>query len=178
MQTLNVGGYTGKSRVSFARPADTSDYAENDVVGPAATGLLVFENVAATGNGSGYITGARLTYSSASIDDNFRLHLYREPITAIADNAANTLLSANMDKYVGYVDLENPVTSGSGSQLSVYQNDQVRLPFHTGYDTGLTDPQADGAARRRLFGVLEILGTHTPGSGDTVTVELSSEQNA
>lgn len=160
-----VAGNTVTVGVSFTRPANTTAYAANDVVGTQTTGVVTFTNAARINAGSGYITKARIITNQAANAANYRLWLYNVAPTAIADNAVNTLLFADAAKLIGHIDFNLPVSSGSGSDAAAVLSGNVRIAF------------AAAAGTRNIFAVLETLTVFTPASGQQYYVELSFENN-
>jgi hypothetical protein len=80
----------------------------------------------------------------------FRLHLYMESPTAILDNAAFDLVSGDVGKYAGYIDLATPQDFGS---ILVTQADYP----------GTLIKLAAGSTS--LFAELETRVAYTPASG-------------
>lgn len=172
-----VGGQGVSVSTEFTRAANATAYTAKDVVGPAVTANLVFTNVGRVVGGTGYIVGARLMTTDTGVSTvKTRLHLYAEAPTAIADNAAFTLLYANRLKRIGFIDFPALDTEAAGSdaynsilvpgQLSPSTKGQLPLWFTC------------AAADRNLYGVLETLDAiATPVSGSTWTVVLAADQN-
>lgn len=161
----SVGGHIAVAADEFTRPADTNAYAAKDAVADSdsAPTALNFADVARANGGTGYITKAQLLTSQTTNTARYRLHLYTESITAVNDNAAQTVLYANRADYVGYVDFPAATTDGSDTAHS--QNADVRLPFFTESD------DAD------LYGYLETLDAFTPASAQTYFISLTADQN-
>jgi hypothetical protein len=86
---------------------------------------------------------------------SFRLHLYNAAPTAIADNVAFNLISADRAKYMGYIDVDTIVDMGDTLWGQV---DNVNLLCKTLSTT--------------IYGVLETKGAFTPSSGTIKTVSL------
>lgn len=81
-------------------PAATSHTAK-DVVGGAVT----FTGLGTSGK-SLMICGATFSIATTTpVASNFRLHLFNAAPTVIADDAAFTLASADIGKYLGWIDL-------------------------------------------------------------------------
>jgi hypothetical protein len=79
----------------------------------------------------------------------FRLHFYTASPTAIADNAAFDLVSGDVAKYAGYVDLTTPADFGS-------------ILFTQADYCGTAIKLATGSTS--LFCELETKGAYTPAS--------------
>jgi len=164
----HVGEVGGKGTVvaaSFTRPANATPYASKDAVSDdtASPTVLTFTDIARVNAGTGYIVKARLMTDQATNVARFRLHLFNMAPTAINDNAAYTLLWANKEERIGYVDFDGCQTEGTGSDGANAMNDAVRLHF------------AAAAGARTLYGLLESLDAWTPASGQNFYVELSAE---
>jgi len=164
----HVGEVGGKGTVvaaSFTRPANATPYASKDAVSDdtASPTVLTFTDIARVNAGTGYIVKARLMTDQATNVARFRLHLFNVAPTAINDNAAYTLLWANKEERIGYVDFDGCQTEGTGSDGANAMNDAVRLHF------------AAAAGARTLYGLLESLDAWTPASGQNFYVELSAE---
>lgn len=92
-------------------PAATSHTAK-DVVGGAAT----FTSVGESGKML-MIAGATMSIATTTPTVTaWRLHLFNAAPTVIADDAAFTLASTDIDKYLGYIDLGTPVDLDSTAQ--------------------------------------------------------------
>lgn len=158
-----IGGKMAVVNGEFARPGDTTTYAANDVVGNGS--VVTFQNVGAEEGGSGYITNVRLVKSTATITNAvFRLWLYSEAPTPIADNAPFTLLWVNRAKRLGYVDLAC-TTEGTGSDSASAFVTNLNLKFMC------------GAASRNLWGVLEAKQAYAPGASEVFWLEVTADQN-
>lgn len=147
----------------FMKSSGVTAYSINDVVGEGT--VSTFTNVGAKVGGSGYITNVRLV-KSTNVTTNalFRLWLYSTNPTAIADNGVFTLLWANRDKRLGYVDLVC-TTEGAGSSSAAALATNVNLKFNC------------DAASRDIGGVLEAKQAYTPGSSEQFWIELTVDQN-
>lgn len=98
--------------LTITRPANATPYTALDVVG----GALTFTNLA-KGAGQIMITSASLQYQVAALPANManmRVHLYNvTPPSAIADNGAWDMASADWASYLGFFDLGTLVDHGS-----------------------------------------------------------------
>lgn len=116
------------SSVTFTRPADTTAYTANDVVGAT---LAALEFVAMGRNGV-IITSAELEVDAAAViasEASYTLHLYNvTPPSALADNAPHDLPSGDRASYLGSIVLGTPVDIGSTLYLGTDgYNKQVTL---------------------------------------------------
>jgi hypothetical protein len=103
---------SGTVQATITRPANTTAYTANDVLGGAitfATGLTSSQRV--------MISGADIQPQIAAIPSgmtSFRLYLYDvTPPSATADNGAFDLPSGDRASFLGYVDLGTPADLGS-----------------------------------------------------------------
>lgn len=151
---------------SLTRPANTSNYAVNDVIGTATSGTLTFANALRTNGNSGYITKAKVMLNStAPAGIQIRLHLFNVAPADIADRTQMALLFADESKYLGFIDFPTLVSEGTGST--------------TAYAlwTGQMAITADAAATS-VFGIMEIKNSYnTPPSGMIASVRLTVDQN-
>lgn len=153
------------SSATTTRPADTTAYAADDVVGETGGVNLTFNGVGPTEGGKVLIDRATLRIDVASVPagmTQFRLHLYNAAPTAIADNAAFSVISGDRAKYLGFVSIPTPIDLGatlfSGTEeLSFPVRQQVVVPL--------------GGV---LYGVLQTVGAFTPSSADVSTITLHS----
>ena len=157
--SLTVDGKTYRSTVTFTRPSNTTAYTAGDVVG--ATGGSAIHTLATAGPSGGYVLIQSISMATHDTSvpagmGSFRVHLYNASPTAIADNAAFDLLTADHGKYLGYVDLPTPQDFGS----SIYT--QTDYP-------GRLIKLATGSSS--LFIEIETKGAFTPVSA--VTFDLA-----
>lgn len=165
--SLTVDGRAYRSVVSITRPSNTTAYTAGDVIGiadggtPANPGSAIhtFSNV---GPSDGYvlIQSVELLIGASSVPSgmgSFRLHFYTSSPTAILDNDAFDLLSGDVSKYAGYVDIPTPQDLGS----TIYaQSDYLgRLVKLSGTS---------------LYAELEAKGSYTPASGTVYTLRVKA----
>lgn len=147
---------SSSSLVTITRPADTTAYTANDVVG----GAVSFPAIAWQG-ADFIITSASLAIDIAAVPtgmSGFRAHLYNiTPPSALADNAAWDLSAGDRDSYIGYVDLGTPLDVGSTLYVQ-----------STGVNVQLK------AASNTVFAYLVTLGAFTPAASTEFTVTLHS----
>ena len=114
----NVASLLVYATATFTRPNDNTQYAANDVIGPAVTAVLTFANCARVNGGSGVIIGARhFKNTNTTLNASFRLHLYRIAPTAIADNAVFTMAWTDGPTRIGILEFGH-ITGGTGSDSS------------------------------------------------------------
>ena len=152
------------STVSFVRTADTTAYAANDVIGINAAGVAgsAIHTFALAGPAGGnvIVTGYDLTIDATAIPagmTTFRLHLYDASPTAILDNAAFNLVTADQLKHLAVLDNVTMVDYGS-SLFGINANigHQVKLA------SGVTS----------LFGQLVTNAAFTPASATAFQIRL------
>lgn len=158
---ITVAGTAG-GNTTYTRPADTTAYAALDSVSDStsAPNVITFTGILRNVIGTGYITKAKLTTSQSTNTARFRLHLWNAAVSAINDNAAWTLLIANVATYQGFIDFGPCGTEGSGSDMARAINVSGALPVV-------------GGATANLFGLLETLDAFTPASAQTFRIELT-----
>lgn len=150
---------------TFTRPADTTQYAANDVVcnSTSAPAVLTFAGMA-RGNGMGgrILTARHIKNNTTTTSATFRLWLYRTAPTPINDNAQFPLLWANRANRLGFVDFSHS-TAGSGSDSSSSQVTFAGVDYICA--------QADTS----LYGILIATATYTPASAEQHFIELGAE---
>jgi len=158
--SVGVAGTAFRSALTITRPDNTTAYTANDVIGIADSGTpanagSAIHTLSNIGPSGGYvlIQSVRLMIGNSSVPAGmgaFRLHLYMESPTAILDNAAFDLVSGDVGKYAGYIDLPAPQDFGS---ILVTQADYP----------GTLIKLAAGSTS--LFAELETRVAYTPASG-------------
>lgn len=154
---------------SITRPDNTDAYTANDVISnsTSAPTVMTFSNVLPTdynsASGSGFtILGVRLRIDANAVPSGmagFRLHLYNAAPTAINDNAAFNLPSADRSKYLGYITISTPVDIGD----TLWAEDD-NVNFSGALASGSTS----------LYGILETLGAFTPSSQTVKTITINT----
>ena len=159
--SLTVDGKAYRSVVTITRPSNTTAYTAGDVVGDTTGSAIISLTSAGPSGGFVILQSVSLVFSDASVPSGmgaFRLHLYSASPTAIADNAAFDLLSAERANYMGYVDIPTPQDFGSSLYAQVdYPGRLIKL----------------GTASTTLFAELETRGAYTPASASTVQVRVN-----
>ena len=105
---MSCGTSLRSSTDSFNRPADTTDYADNDLVANSTTAgnVTPLEFEIPVGNGRGLeIVGATLQKSGTGVTGaTFELYLFSQaPETAVGDNAAFTPASFSTSGFIGII---------------------------------------------------------------------------
>lgn len=155
-----VTGLSYTSAKTITRPADTTPYTANDVVGAAAA-AIEFDLIGPEGLPI-IITDATLQIDVASVPSgmtSFRLYLYNAtPPSALADNAVFDLPSGDRSSFLGFIDLGTPVDLGSTLYV---QNSGINKVVKMGATTS-------------LFGYLVTNGAFTPTSAAVKKITLQS----
>lgn len=159
--SLTVDGKAYRSVVTITRPSNTTAYTAGDVIGDTTGSAIISLTSAGPSGGFAILQSVSLVFSDASVPSGmgaFRLHLYSASPTAIADNAAFDLLSADRANYMGYVDIPTPQDFGSSLYAQVdYPGRLIKL----------------ATASTTLFAELETRGAYTPASASTVQVRVN-----
>lgn len=166
-----VGGRTSTAIADLiTRPANATTYTGGSQlsINEAVPKILTFANAARIIAGSGYLIGAKLGISGTNSNLSCRLWLYNSLPTALADQSAFTLLEADFNSRIGYVDFASFVNGGSGSNCVESYATAVNLPFSA------------AAGSQNLYGQLIFTGSssYSPSSGQRFRVSLLGvEQN-
>ena len=163
-----IGGKTLLASVEIIRGTSTTAYAANQTVLNAAGTLSEITGVARINQGTGYITGIRVTTNAKSLTPRFRLHFFNASNpTFAADYASWKDLYADISKRIGYYDLPAMVTAAdaTNSDCSRTLDFTMRIPFNC------------AAATTSLFVGIETLDAFTPTNGQKITIVLNSELN-
>ena len=113
---MGVSCHSSSPAVLFTRPADTTAYVAADVVGSASTANHEATSAGISGNLM-QILSASLIVNLTSVPTGmttFRLHIWDSAPTAIADNAAFSVATADRAKYCGFIDLAAIQAIGGG----------------------------------------------------------------
>lgn len=161
-------------QASFTRPADTTQYAANDLVGPTTTDAdpslaIEIPNAVFYEGDAFLIQRLRLRKSGISrTNASFRVHIWRAlpTFTGIGDNdaqaAITALVCASMEHHVDYIDVTMDRASSTAS----------------GYAVGIGVPAAGNgimvrpASGTSIWVSLQALAAYTPVSGETFGIAL------
>jgi hypothetical protein len=155
------------STASFTRPANTTAYADGDLVANNATAASVVPLKFTTSRvvGQGTIARVRLYKSAASATNaNFTLHLFSaDPgVPTNGDNGAFGIASA--EDHIGSVDCDMTTGGLAGT---------AGLSKAFAITNGLTfDLTGATSGERRLYGLLVAKAAYTPASGETLSVTI------
>ena len=149
----------GNPSGTITRPANTTAYAAGDGISTAAGANLTFA--------TGLTAGSKFAIYSARIrsDDaaaiagatTYKLHLFNAAPTAIADNAAHAVVTADAAKYLGYITLSAMEDVGDFINK---RTDEINAVMSL------------AAAGTSIYGQLQTVGAFTPASGTVYTIEL------
>lgn len=158
---------------SFTRPADTTNYADNDLVANSATAGSV-EPLAFSipvGNGRGIkIIGAKLQKSGTAVTGaTFELHLFaEEPTTTAGDNEAFATTTVDTSGFLGTITFP---------AMSAYTDDALAI-VHVGDQTGGVNPITTYLRSTDvIYGLIQCAAAYTDeASAETFTATLIIEQ--
>lgn len=154
---------------TFTRPSNTTPYSANTAVGTADTPILPIQfTLAGVNGGGGVILNATMSKSTTSLTNaTFRLHLFDSAaptLTAINDGSSYpSPVIADYPQYLGYFDFVSGIAGAAG--VATYQGapSQSLLSF------------VCAAASKVVYGVLEVTGAYTPGSGEVFDFRLVAQ---
>lgn len=152
----------------FTRPANTTQYANRDVIGPVVAANLTFASILGAGvlGGAGYIAKARVMTTQKTALALLRLHLFHTAPTVIADNDPYLLLWANRDKRIGSIDFPALATEDPTNSTAAYT-------LWTGPPLHFKCAPADA----NIYGILQnVVANYTPDDGQQFFVELSADR--
>lgn len=160
-----VEGAGYSSSASFTRPNTTPTLSALDVVGTSPAANLTFSDIGPAAGGKVVIVYAALRIDVAAVAagmTQFRLHLYSSAPTAIADDAAYNLPSADRDKYLGYIELPTPVDLGdtifAGTEEGYYPvRKEITVP--------------SGGA---IYGILQTVGSYAATAQAVYNLKIKS----
>lgn len=159
---LPIGSGAKNPSSTQTRPNNTTAYAIGDVVGTDAATNLTFSNVSSVSGSNVIITSVNLEIDASAAPSGmsgFRLHLYNAAPTAITDNLAFNLPSADRTKYLGHITLDTPVDLGD-TLWSNTLNVNIQCKLATSSTT--------------LYGILETLTAFTPTAQCVKTITLNT----
>jgi hypothetical protein len=139
------------------RPDNTIAYAIGDVVGADPATNWEFTNFGVIGQKIIILKAILQIHLNAvpSGMGGFTFHLFNSAPTAITDNSAYNLISADRTKSMGYIDFDVPKDKGD-TLITQVENLNAEVIM-----TGTS-----------LFGVLETLGAYTPTSQVVKSIQL------
>lgn len=162
-KALSVSSNQYTSSASITRPNDTNAYADLDVLSNSTTEptVITFANVGPSG-GNIIINSVFMRCDVNVLPSGmstFRLHLYNAAPTAINDNAAYNLPSADRSKYLGWVDIPKPTDIGD-TLWSQTNGLSMQIKLATGSTA--------------LYGILQTMTAYTPSASIVKTITINS----
>lgn len=156
---------------NFTRPANTTAYASGEVVANSVTAgsvtpiSLTVGRLSAGPGEVGMIRRARLKKSTTGTTGaQFRIHFFNSsPTTSAGDGASITTAITGIAKWIGAIDVDMstyPVFA-DGAVGEGAPNEGFEINFTT----------------QTVFALIEARGAYTPGSGETITLEVEALQN-
>lgn len=158
--------------VSFTRPADTTAYADTDLIANSTTAGSVVPlrfGVSKLSRGNGRIIGARIFKDHQTFTNfNVKLHLFvLSPTVTNGDNG--TLAVATAETYLGEIAMD----ASTGAFVTTTDGVKAfRLTVPISFDLELT-----GDAGRVLYGLLEAKAAYTPQSAEVFKIWLEIEDD-
>ena len=151
--TINPGSV--RSLSGFTRPANTTEYADGDVVfDTVATGVIQFDDCGISGS----ITNASASMFQA-VTANLELYVFDAEPTNFGDNTAFALTASDMNSIVGVFDLADANKRLGAAAVALYESDaQGDLSYKS--------------TNGKLYGVLVTRTVFTPTSACKFGVAL------
>lgn len=149
-----------RSTVSFTRPANTTAYSANQVVGTNPGSVLVFPVV----NPKGCIQKLDVQTNNPANVTSYTLYLFSATFTPQNDQATKTFSgNQHFDFVTAITTGASVITSGSGTANEFITNAAFGIPYH--------------APDNNLYGFLTINGALTPISSQIYTIDLFVDTN-
>jgi hypothetical protein len=166
------GGAAGATVVingTLIRATGTTTYTAGDVIGTAASAVIVFAGCARFPNGGGLIIGARLIdEANQALKGTFELWLFHAPITVIVDNAAWIPTHAEMEKLVSIIQFQDtPMVGLAGAGVLgnlAFPAWNINRPFRC-------------VAGSTLYGYLVVRNAYIPIESEKFQVSLGISQD-
>lgn len=165
MATLNGRGFRSIT-ATFTRPADTTAYADGDLVANSTTAASVVPMEWTTPRAPFQIPAIKLEKSTASVTGaTFRLHVFVGTIPTIATTGDNGVFAS--------------VVSGKAVWFGAFEG--TLLAFADGAVgmltpvSGVIRPDMITTTDTKLYALLEAKGAYTPGSAEVFVATLIQE---
>lgn len=157
--------------VTFTRPADTTAYTANDLVGTstsvvAANSTIIADAVYDGADGFRF-DRVRLYKSGISLTNaSFRVHIFNAlPVWSVGDNGAGGAITAlavtDMAGHVGYVDITMDRASATAGAYGMANP-----------SSGAITAKPSAVTSTALYVAVQATAAYTPASGETFTVAL------
>ena len=143
---------------AYTRPANTTTYAQHDVMAPVTTSALLEFAL----RDSGAIFGARvLLGANQTTAPALRLYLFEDPPAVTADNAPIALSDAEAQALLGIIDLSDVyvANAGAGAAGAVICQGVRTIPFKH-------------KTTKLVYGKLVVNNAYVPTSGELVEVAI------
>lgn len=154
---------------SFDRPADTTAYADEDLVADSTTAVDVvpmsFTIPVQNGRGIRIVSAAIQKSDTSATNATFSLYLFaEEPVVANGDNGA---FSTDVAGYIGVIDF--PI-------MTAYTDDAKAVIQSGAVSGGFNAIHHYMRSTDTIYGLLKAQAAYTPASAETFTVYLTLEQ--
>lgn len=161
-----VGYIVYATSATITRPSGTPTYAINSVISNSASApvVMTFAGVGRIAQGSVSLTKARFTTDQSANTTQFRLWLFNAAPTAINDTSPFTVLYADADKRIGYIDFPACATEGSGSDCAYAMWKDIPIDFRC------------ASASTTIYGILETKTAFTAAAGQNFHIALVFRQ--
>lgn len=148
----------------IVRPANTTDYDPNEIVGDVSNNILQLDDMAVEGGMGGYIVGGRFATNTNNIAARFRLHLFNTIDVDLGplDQANFVPQYTDAQNYLGFVEY-GPLVTGNGA--SYFFNKTERLRYNC------------RAGETSLWAILQTLDTFTPIASQQFWVSVFTTQD-
>jgi hypothetical protein len=157
--------------VSFIRPANTTQYAANELVANHGTaGSVVvpaIANAARFPGGNGSVKAVTLSKSGVVLTDaKFRVHLFTlAPTVSNGDNGAFAVTNGMAKAPLGHVDFDLETLGTALGDGLMQRIEDLDFQFDT------------VAPGHSIYALVETLDTYTPASAEVFTVEVELERD-
>lgn len=159
-------------RITFTRPADTTQYTVGDAVSDDATtptaATFLVSGLSTTMGSGGLIKAVSLYKSDSDLTGaSFQINFFDTQPAAAGweDNAAVAITDAEWKRCIGFVQLVTGTDSSAVQTGDVFCKSNLDLPYE--YITG-TSP---------IYVVITALGTYTPANAEAITLTVSGVQH-
>jgi hypothetical protein len=164
-----VTGYSSTTFALYSDKALTTPVAGNSAYTSGGTVARLFrlKDIFSDNGGSGLISKVLVRTNLSTCVEQFKIHFYSAPITALVDNSVFTLLFANAPAHLGAVTMPAMTTEGTGSDSAM----SMATPGDATSELPLAVRNTDGT--KDLYFRIEDLTAGTPASGQSYYVEVS-----
>lgn len=152
---------------TITRPADTTAYADNDLVANntsagSVTPFLFSDVVRQLGYRTKIVRASLAVFGTAITNGSFRLHLFTSaPTVANGDNGA-LAVATNASSHIGYIDIALAVAGAAGGKGWTVS-------------TVIQPPSFVSTSSKNLWGLLQAKAAYAPASAETFACSLEVE---